>query len=106
MRKRFGDDRVPAKPRTFRARAQPGETPRPIQEAHEAIRPTGFGRAPEDVEGRLARPAAQLHALIWKRAPASRMSGARFDRVQVEPACGAGGGMGGAKPVRMSRAPL
>ena len=53
-RRRFGDDCVPAKPRAFRSRQQHA------REAHEAIRPTSFERAPEALEGRLDRAAAQL----------------------------------------------
>ena len=83
-RRRFGDDYVPAKARAFRSRSQGGGTPRFAQEAHEAIRPTGFARAPEEVERRLDRAAAALYGLIWKRALASQMAEARLDRVRVE----------------------
>ena len=76
-RKRFGDACVPAKPRTFRTRH------RHAQEAHEAIRPTDFGRAPEALAGRLDRAAAQLYGLIRNRALASQMAAARFDRVRI-----------------------
>ena len=88
IRKRFGDGYVPAKPRAFRARSRNGGTPRSAQEAHEAIRPTDFSRAPEDLERRLGRRldrvAAQLYGLIRNRALASQMAEARFDRVRVE----------------------
>ena len=92
-RRRFGDDYVPAKARAFRSRSQGGGPPRFAQEAHEAIRPTGFARAPEDVERRLDRAAAALYGLIWKRALASQMAEARLDRVRVElaPEAAAGG---------------
>ena len=91
IRKRFGDGYVPAKPRAFRARSRNGGTPRSAQEAHEAIRPTDFSRAPEDLERRLPYPgrrfdrtAAALYGLIRNRALASQMAEARFDRVRVE----------------------
>ena len=54
-RQRFGDAYVPAKPRVHRARERQGETPRLAREAHEAIRPTDFARAPERLAG-AARP--------------------------------------------------
>ena len=75
---RFGADCVPARPRTFRTRA------RNVQEAHEAIRPTGFGRTPEAVARHLDRDAAGLYGLIWRRALASQMAAARVERVRVD----------------------
>ena len=75
---RFGADCVPARPRTFRTRA------RNAQEAHEAIRPTGFGRTPEAVARHLDRDAAGLYGLIWRRALASQMAAARIERVRIE----------------------
>ena len=80
---RFGADCVPARPRTFRAkRIRPGA--RNAQEAHEAIRPTGFGRTPESVARHLDRDAAGLYGLIWRRALASQMAAARVERVRIE----------------------
>ena len=80
---RFGADCVPARPRTFRAkRIRPGA--RNAQEAHEAIRPTGFGRTPEAVARHLDRDAAGLYGLIWRRALASQMAAARVERVRIE----------------------
>ena len=76
-RSTYGSDYVPRKPRTFRTRH------RHAQEAHEAIRPTDFARAPEACAGRLDRAAAQLYGLIRNRALASQMAAARFDRVRV-----------------------
>ena len=83
-RHRFGDAYVPAKPRVHRARDRQGGAPRLAREAHEAIRPTDFARAPERLAGRLDRAAVQLYGLIWNRALASQMAAARFDRVRVE----------------------
>ena len=80
---RFGADCVPARPRSFRAkRIRPGA--RNAQEAHEAIRPTGFGRTPEAVARHLDRDAAGLYGLIWRRALASQMAAARVERVRIE----------------------
>ena len=80
---RFGANCVPARPRTFRAkRIRPGA--RNTQEAHEAIRPTGFGRTPEAVARHLDRDAAGLYGLIWRRALASQVAAARVERVSIE----------------------
>ena len=94
VRARFGDDYLPAKPRTYRPRARRADTPRHATEAHEAIRPTGFTRSPEDVEGRLDRASARLYGLVWRRALASQMATARVDRVRIglAPAAGSTGG--------------
>ena len=93
IRKAFGGDCVPARPRAFRARSRPG--PHTAREAHEAIRPTDFSRAPEDLDRRLDRAGAALYGLIWKRALASQMAEARFDRVRVELAGDVEGPAGG-----------
>ncbi|QEC53302.1 DNA topoisomerase I [Anseongella ginsenosidimutans] len=50
------------------------------QEAHEAIRPTYFGQ--HTVEGDAA--AQRLYELIWKRAIASQMSEAQFEKTSVK----------------------
>jgi DNA topoisomerase-1 len=42
------------------------------QEAHEAIRPTGFERAPDDVKRYLDADQLRLYDLIWKRATPAR----------------------------------
>src|SRR3546814_15094035 len=49
------------------------------QEAHEAIRPTDFGR---DRAG--SGDHAKLYELIWKRALASQMASARLERTTIE----------------------
>ena len=54
------------------------------QEAHEAIRPTDFGRPPDRVGGGLGPDEARLYDLIWKRAVASQMADARVLRTTVE----------------------
>ena len=84
VRGRFGRNYLPG-----RARAQ-GPAAGNAREAHEAVRPTDFRRAPEDLEGRIGGDEARLYDLIWKRAVASRMAAARFDRVRVALASEAG----------------
>ena len=80
--KRFGADFVPDKPNAFRNRS------RGAQEAHEAIRPSSFARAPESMRAHLKPDAFRLYELIWKRAIASQMAPARFDQVGVDVSAG------------------
>jgi DNA topoisomerase I len=70
---------VPDKPRHYETKAKNA------QEAHEAIRPTDFGR---DRAG--SGDHARLYELIWKRALASQMASARLERTTAELADGTG----------------
>ena len=54
------------------------------QEAHEAIRPTDFGRTPNRLAQYAGRDEGRLYELIWKRAVASQMAGARLLRTTLE----------------------
>jgi len=76
---RYDASYVPDKPRIYTTKAKNA------QEAHEAIRPTDFGkdRAGSGDHGR-------LYDLIWKRALASQMASARMERTTVELAEGTG----------------
>jgi DNA topoisomerase-1 len=60
------------------------------QEAHEAIRPTDAARHPSRVARALDAEQARLYELIWKRAVASQMESADFERTTVEIAAEAG----------------
>ena len=75
---RYGGAFVPERPNAFRTRT------RGAQEAHEAIRPSSFGRTPDAVQGMLKPDQARLYALIWQRAIASQMAAAVFDQVGVD----------------------
>ena len=79
---RFGADFVPDKPNAFRNRS------RGAQEAHEAIRPSSFARAPDSLRAHLKPDEFRLYELIWRRAIASQMAPARFDQVGVDVAAG------------------
>jgi DNA topoisomerase-1 len=57
---------------------------RNAQEAHEAIRPTEFRRAPQALEHVLEADELKVYDLIWKRAIASQMADARMLRTTVE----------------------
>ncbi len=70
---RYDGGYVPDKPRQYTAKAKNA------QEAHEAIRPTDFGK---DRAG--GGDHARLYELIWKRALASQMSAARMERTSIE----------------------
>ncbi|HEU4968471.1 type I DNA topoisomerase [Sphingomonas sp.] len=70
---RYDGSYVPDKPRQYQTKAKNA------QEAHEAIRPTDFGR---DQAG--SGDHARLYELIWKRALASQMASARLERTTVE----------------------
>ncbi|MEF2545670.1 type I DNA topoisomerase [Aurantimonas sp. E1-2-R+4] len=81
----FGERYVPEKPRYYATKAKNA------QEAHEAIRPTEFGRAPKDVERYLDRDQARLYDLIWKRCIASQMASAEIERTTVDIFASGGG---------------
>ncbi len=76
---RYDASYVPDKPRVYQTKAKNA------QEAHEAIRPTDFGK---DRAG--GGDHARLYDLIWKRAMASQMASARLERTTIEMADGTG----------------
>jgi DNA topoisomerase-1 len=78
VKQRFGPEFVPDKPNAYRTRT------RGAQEAHEAIRPSGFARSPESLRAHLKPDEYRLYELIWRRATASQMAPARFDQVGVD----------------------
>tara|TARA_R110002020_G_scaffold309273_1_gene524815 strand:+ start:5598 stop:8225 length:2628 start_codon:yes stop_codon:yes gene_type:complete len=75
---RFGDRYRPDKPRIYTTKAKNA------QEAHEAIRPTGFERSPDDIKRYLDADQLKLYDLIWKRAIASQMASAEIERTTVD----------------------
>jgi DNA topoisomerase-1 len=76
---RYDASYVPDKPRQYQTKAKNA------QEAHEAIRPTDFGR--DKVGG---GDHARLYDLVWKRALASQMASARMERTTIDLADGTG----------------
>ena len=76
---RYDGGYVPEKPRVYTAKAKNA------QEAHEAIRPTDFGRGHVG-----SGDHARLYELVWKRALASQMASARLERTTVEMTDGSG----------------
>lgn len=75
---RFGERYLPEKSRVYSTKAKNA------QEAHEAIRPTGFERAPDELKRYLDADQLRLYDLIWKRATASQMASAEIERTTVE----------------------
>jgi len=76
--KRYGDNYVPKVPRAYSSKAKNA------QEAHEAIRPTSFDRAPEQIARFLDADQLKLYDIIWKRAIASQMESAELERTTVD----------------------
>ncbi len=72
---RFGAEYLPESPRRYKSKAKNA------QEAHECIRPTDMSAAPGDLS--LESDQAKLYELIWRRALASQMAPARFQRTTV-----------------------
>ena len=81
----YGRDFLPEKPRHYATKAKNA------QEAHEAIRPTDVSRKPAEMRRRLGEDEARLYDLIWKRAVASQMASAEFERTTVDIDAKAGG---------------
>jgi DNA topoisomerase-1 len=74
----YGGRYVPRAPRAYTSKTKNA------QEAHEAIRPTSFHRAPQSVSRHLDSDQARLYELIWKRAVASQMESAELERTTVD----------------------
>jgi DNA topoisomerase-1 len=74
--KNFGKDYVSKFERKTSARGR-------VQDAHEAIRPTGVDRRPEEIGSYLSKEQLKLYELIWSRFLASQMSPARFENTGV-----------------------
>ena len=69
IEQQYGKDYVPATPNIYKGRAG-------AQDAHEAIRPSNLGFAPQNVKGSLNANQYKLYKLIYERFVASQMSDA------------------------------
>ncbi len=76
IRAMHGGKYLPESPRRYSSKAKNA------QEAHEAIRPTDFRLHPNEYSG--DADLARLYGLIWRRAVASQMEAARFERTTVD----------------------
>jgi len=56
----------------------------PVQDAHEAIRPTDVERTPDSVRSFLTPDQFKVYRLIWQRFTASQMTAARFAQTRVD----------------------
>ncbi len=81
---RFGADKLPAAPHVYKTRSKNA------QEAHEAIRPTSVGRAPEDLRALLTPEQLKLYDLVWRRTMACQMIPAVLDTMAVDLEAGPG----------------
>jgi DNA topoisomerase-1 len=75
---RYGQEYLPHKARVYKSKAKNA------QEAHEAIRPTGLGRHPEELTRFLDRDELRLYKLIWERTIAAQMADAVLDATTVD----------------------
>ncbi|MFH0765700.1 MAG: type I DNA topoisomerase [Calditrichota bacterium] len=69
----YGDKYLASKPRHYKNKKGP------VQDAHEAIRPTDVTITPESVKGILAPPEYKLYDMIWRRFVATQMHEAEVD---------------------------
>ena len=72
----YGAQYLPEKTRRYSSKQKNA------QEAHEAVRPTDFHLRPEDYHG--GEDLKKLYTLIWRRAVASQMETARFERTTID----------------------
>ncbi|HUG41463.1 MAG TPA: type I DNA topoisomerase [Longimicrobiales bacterium] len=79
LESRFGSDYLPGSPRLWGGKQQKG-----AQEAHEAVRPTEPGHAPDDVKRYLDKDQFRLYELIWLRFMAGQMEPALYDTTTVD----------------------
>ncbi len=75
--KKLGPKYLPASPNTFKSKKD-------AQDAHEAIRPTNVGLAPDEIKQYLSDEQYKLYKLIWQRFVASQMVQAVFDQTTVD----------------------
>jgi len=74
----YGAPYLPESPNTYKSK-QKG-----AQEAHEAIRPTGVARHPDEIKKYLQEDEYKVYKLIWQRFVASQMTPAVFDQTTVD----------------------
>ena len=77
--KAYGKNHLPEKPRFYKTKTKRA------QEAHEAIRPAGHIRSPENTG--LSGAEYKLYQLIWKRAIASQMKNCQQEQTTITLSC-------------------
>lgn len=78
IKTKFGAEYLPEKARHYANKSKNA------QEAHEAIRPVHLDRTPDDIKTQLDPSKLKLYSAIWKRAVASQMCEARFERTTAD----------------------
>ncbi|QDU86122.1 DNA topoisomerase 1 [Planctomycetes bacterium Pla163] len=78
IEKLYGADYLTPTPRQFKTKVKNA------QEAHEAIRPAGDFKTPEQVASQMGRDEARVYELIWKRTMACQMADAKGHRVTLK----------------------
>ncbi|HEY2391482.1 MAG TPA: type I DNA topoisomerase [Candidatus Angelobacter sp.] len=73
----YGKEFLPEKPNEYKSK-------KAAQEAHEAIRPTGVARHPDEIKKYLQEDEYKVYKLIWQRFVASQMMPAVFDQTSVD----------------------
>ncbi|PIR13082.1 DNA topoisomerase I [Candidatus Falkowbacteria bacterium CG11_big_fil_rev_8_21_14_0_20_39_10] len=76
--KNLGKEYALAEPRIFKTKSKGA------QEAHEAIRPTKAGGAPDSLKKELDNNQSRLYKLIWQRAMGSQMPEALLDATSID----------------------
>ena len=76
IRSAYGAQYLPDQPRRYSSKQKNA------QEAHEAIRPTDFSLTPDAYSG--DADLKKLYGLIWRRATASQMQPAEFERTTID----------------------
>ncbi|PIQ82636.1 MAG: DNA topoisomerase I [Candidatus Omnitrophica bacterium CG11_big_fil_rev_8_21_14_0_20_64_10] len=73
----YGKEYLPEKPPIYKSRGR-------AQEAHEAIRPTGVERTPDQMKSYLTPEQLKLYRLIWSRFLASQMAPAKVEQTSAD----------------------
>lgn len=74
----FGSDYLPAKPPVYKQKKKP------VQGAHEAIRPSNPSLLPQTLKDTLDRSEFNLYRLIWQRFTASQMAPTVLDQTTIQ----------------------
>lgn len=74
---KYGKEYLPETKKVYKSKGN-------SQDAHEAIRPTGVERNPEEIKESLSSDQYKLYKLIWSRFIASQMKEAIYDTISVE----------------------
>jgi len=77
IKSQYGADYLPEAPNTFKSKKN-------TQDAHEAIRPTGVLRHPDQIKQYLKEDEYKVYKLIWQRFVASQITPAVFDQTTVD----------------------